>query len=390
MSTNRLSYNKFGGVLAAALLTIAGCSTDGGNESVVVAEANGGCDSCSLLGDREARIRSLENELSSRDSTIVALRSQLDSGSSATSTAVASAGAGGLFPPNAKAGECYARILLPETYSTSQERVLVKEASERFDVIPASYENTTERVLVKEESTRLEVVPAEYEMVTETVTVRPASTRIIEVPATYKTINEQVLDKPATTVWKKGSASSYGTAALSETVNATGELMCLVEVPATYKTVSRQIIDTPATTREVTEPAVTKTVERRVVSRPASTREVTIPAVYDEVTVTKLVTPASQRQIEIPAEYRTVTKRELVSAAKMEWQTVMCDINATPSNIRALQTALQEKGYNVGGVDGRLGPTTFKAVNAYAKSLGIPSGRNYVPVDLLKKLDLNI
>ncbi len=389
MSMNRLGVHKLGVAFAAALLTAAGCSSNQGNDSVVVADADGSCESCDVVSDRDARIRSLESELSSRDSTISALRSHLDN-SAGVSNAVASAGSGGLFPPNAKAGECYARILLPETYSTSEERVLVKEASERFEVVPAQYESGTERVLVKEASTRLEVVPAVYETVTETVTVRPASSRIVEVPATYKTISEQVLDKPATTVWKKGSASSYGSAALSETVNATGELMCLVEVPATYKTVKRQVIDTPASTREVTEPAVTKTVERRIVKQPASTREVTIPAVYDDVNITKLVAPASQRRIEIPAEYRTVTKRELVSPAKMEWQTVLCDINATPSNIRALQTALQQKGYSVGGVDGNLGPATLKAVNAYAKSLGIPSGRNYVPMELLKKLDLEI
>ncbi len=373
-----------------SLLVAAGCSStgmDGDNVSVV--DANEGCTNCGLLGDRDARIQSLESELSSRDSTIASLRGQLQDadGAGSSNNMVA---AGGLFPPNAKAGECYARVLTNEKYKTNEERVLVKEASERFEVIPAQYETVTERVLVKEASTRLEVIPAEYETVMETVLVKPANTRIVEVPATYKTISEQVLDKPATTVWKKGAASSFGTAALSQTVDATGELMCLVEVPATYKTVRRQVIDTPATTREVTEPEVTKQVERRKVVRPSTTREVAIPAVYDDVQITKLVKPATQRRIEIPAEYRTVTNKELVSPARMAWQTVLCDINATPSNVRALQTALQEKGYSVGGIDGRLGPTTMKAVNAYAKSLGIPSGRNYVPVELLKKLDLDI
>lgn len=383
--------NKLGLAAAIALLTVGGCSSTGNTDSVTVTDSDAGCSSCSLLGDRDSRIRTLEGELSSRDSTIASLRGQLnDAGSMAGVSGNAGAGSGGLFPPNAKSGECYARILLPETYSSSTERVLVKEASERFEVIPARYENGSERVLVKEASMRLEVIPATYETVTETVVVRPASSRVVEVPATYKTVSEQVLDKPATTVWKKGAASSYGSSALSETVNATGELMCLVEVPAVYKTVSRQVIDTPASTREVTEPAVTKVVERRVVKTPASTREVSIPAVYDDVTVTKLASPGSQKRIEIPAEYRTVTKRELVSPATMEWQTVLCDINATPSNIRALQNALQEKGYSVGGADGRLGPSTLKAVNAYAKSLGVPAGRNYVPMELVEKLGLDL
>ena len=123
---------------------------------------------------------------------------------------------------------------------------------------------------------------------------------------------------------------------------------------------------------------------------PATTREVTIPAVYDTVEVTKLVEPATQRRIEIPAEYRTVTKREVVEPAKMAWQTVLCEVNATPSMVRSLQEALDKKGYNVGGIDGQLGPSTMKAVNSYAKSLGIPQGRNYVPMELLENLGLDI
>ena len=166
--------------------------------------------------------------------------------------------------------------------------------------------------------------------------------------------------------------------------------MCLVEEPAVYKTVKRQVIDSPAGTREVAEPAVTKTVERRVVKTPASTREVTIPAVYDDVKVTKLVEPAQQRSIEIPAEYRTVTKRELVAPATMAWQSVLCAVNATSDNVTALQQALQSKGYDVGGIDGRLGPSTLRAVNSYAKSVGIGSGNNYVPTAVLEKLGLKI
>ena len=383
-----------GATLLSSLMFVGGCSST--TDSTIDAGSNvvsgDSTEMAREIDARESRIRALEQELSSRESRISALESSLDTARSTTggSTNTNLGGDGTLFPPNARAGECYARVLFPEKYRTSDERVLVKEASERFEVIPARYETVTERVLVKEASTKLEVVPAVYETVTEQVLVKPADKQIVEVPATYRTVTERVLDKPATTVWKKGSASTYGSTALSETVDATGELMCLVEVPATYKTVERRVIDTAATTRELETPAVYKTVERRVVREPAKTREVVIPAVYDTVEVTKLVEPAQQRRVEIPAEYRTVTKREIVEPARMAWQTVLCDVNATPSVVRTLQEALDKKGYNVGGVDGQLGPTTMKAVNSYAKSLGIPQGRNYVPMELLKKLDIDI
>ena len=140
----------------------------------------------------------------------------------------------------------------------------------------------------------------------------------------------------------------------------------------------------------MTTPAEYKTVERRVVKTPATTREVTIPAVYDAVEMTKLVAAAEQKRIEVPAEYRTVERRELIEPARMAWQTVLCEVNATPAVVRSLQSELDAKGFDVGGIDGKLGPATMKAVNSYAESEGIPQGRNYVPMELLARLGVNL
>jgi hypothetical protein len=123
------------------------------------------------------------------------------------------AASGDLFPPNPKAGECYARVLIPATFQTTQETMLKREASERIQVIPAEYETITEKLLVKQASTRVEVVPAVYE-----------------------TVTERVLDQPAHTVWKRGPASLHnGSGKILQVAGSqdTGELMCLVEVPAT-------------------------------------------------------------------------------------------------------------------------------------------------------------
>ena len=372
-------------LLGSAVLQ--GCAATGANTSTQSASTASG----SVNGTEQAdRIRSLESELSARQTRISALETQLRSSATASSSVGGLGSTSDLFPPNAEAGQCYARVLFPEKFETSTERVLAKEAGERIEVIPASFENGTERVLVKEATSRLEVIPATYKTVTEQVLVKPASKQVVAVPAEYRTETERVLDKPAYTVWKKGGASSFGAAAVSETTNATGELMCLVEVPATYNTVSREVLVTPAATREIMVPAEYRTVERRVVDTPASTREVDIPAEYDTVAVTKLSRPASERRIEIPAEYRNVTTRKKVSDARLEWQEVLCEVNSTPSNVRALQNALKEEGYNPGNIDGNLGPSTIRAVNRYAQSAGIPQGANYVPVEVLKRLDLDI
>jgi inosine/xanthosine triphosphate pyrophosphatase family protein len=51
---------------------------------------------------------------------------------------------GELLPPNAKPGECYARVFVPPTYKTETAQVITREASERVEIIPARYEKVTE------------------------------------------------------------------------------------------------------------------------------------------------------------------------------------------------------------------------------------------------------
>ena len=208
-------------------------------------------------------------------------------------------------------------------------------------------------------------------------------------PATFRTVTEQVLEKPAHTIWRRGPASQAGGKVLSETTTPTGEIMCLVEVPASYRTVEKQVLDTPATTREIPVPAEYRTVEREVLKTPATTREITVPAEYRTVEVTRLVEPASESKTPVPAEYRTVTRTEKVSDAELTWQQVLCDVNATTDNVRALQQALADRGFPV-SIDGRLGPRTISAVNDFASRENIPQGANYVPVEVLERLDLDL
>lgn len=371
-------------VIVSTTSVMTGCVSAGAAQTDVPIATSTATDAD--IARNNQRIASLQQELSDRNNRVASLEQKLAAGNRSASSSVDSS----LFPPNAQPGQCFARVLIPESYKSTQERVLAKEASARVEIIPAVYKTEQQRLLVKEASSRLEVIPATYENVTERVLVKMASSRIVEVPATYRTETDRVLDTPATTVWKKGSPSKFGNAVVSQSVSGTGEVMCLVEVPAVYKTVSRQVVATPAQTKEVVIPAEYKTVTRRVVKTPASTREVTIPAVYDTVEVRNVAKPASQRRIEIPAEYKTVTKTEKVAEAEMSWQSVLCSVNATPENIRELQTALDKAGYNPGGIDGALGTGTLTAVNKYAQASGIPFGDNYVPMEVLKKLRVTL
>lgn len=297
------------------------------------------------------------------------------------------------MPPNADPGECFARVLVPETTAVVTEQVIDREASFELTVVPATYETLTEQRLVREASTVYTMVPAVYETVTEVIEVEPAREERIVVPAQYETYTEQVLVREAYTTWKSGEGlygrndGADGTASASNTVAlATGELLCRVEVPAEYETVTRTRLISPETTDVRIIPAVSRTVSKEVVVEPARVAEQTIPAEYETVTRQQLVTPASEQRTEIPATYKTVEKRVVQSSGGLEWREVLCDTNATTGTIRSIQQALTDAGYS-NPVDGEFGPATLTAMESYQRANGLPIG--YLTMSTVESLGLS-
>lgn len=275
--------------------------------------------------------------------------------------------------PEANSGECYAKVLVPPVYRTDSIEVIVSEASEKQEIIPAAYTTSTERVKIKEEYSRLTAIQPEFEtkqkkiqisaaekkwvrdsldgkigvsagtladltssginvngvtpgqcfyehykpasyketeekvlitaaseelsveeaQFSETekrVMVKAASKRLIEVPAVFKTVEDKVLIEPAKSVWKKG------TGPIMRIDNATGEIMCRVDIPAVFETYKRKAIAAPALTTTVVVPAEFESVKIETVSNDA--REVRTP---------------------VPAQFDTVTKTERVAASSIKW-----------------------------------------------------------------------
>ncbi len=272
------------------------------------------------------------------------------------------------LPPNAKAGQCYARVLLPATYETTTEIVELSPATARVEVSKPRYEWVEEQVTVREASTRLEVVPATYEWVEEEVVVKPATFELAEVPAEYEWVEEQIEVSPARTVWKKGRGP------VEKVDDATGEIMCLVEEPAKYETVRKRVLKSAATTRKIEIPAVTKLNKKRVMKSGPTTQEVEIPAKYKTVRVQKLVEPAKETKIEIPAKTEELTRRTVTSEAKLEWREILCETNIRAGTVQALQRALKDAGHNPGPIDGVVGRETLAAVASYQQKKGLPTG----------------
>ena len=327
--------------------------------------------------------------------------------------------------PNAKPGECYVKVIHPAVYRTEQVKKLVKEASERIEivppvykavkvhvasedlqeVVPAVYETVKERVMVKPATTRLEIVPAVYENVEEKVMVKPASKKAIDVPAVFENVTEKKLVHEAYTYWKPGTSTS-----IQKIDEKSGQIMCLVEVPAEYQTVTSSVLKTPASVRYEDIPAEYQTVTRSVLKTPATTRTVEVPAEYTEQEVTKLVkpattvtktvpvdymrevmtevTPATEKRVPVPAEYATVDEQVLVSPADEHWSQILCDVNATPEKIMEIQTALKTAGFDPGPIDGNLSNETMAAVDAYQKAKSL-SEDGYLTMETVKALGVS-
>lgn len=274
-----------------------------------------------------------------------------------------------LPPATAKAGECYAKVLVPATYRTTSEQVLTHEGGVQYSKTPAVYQNVTKQVLIEEESYSLSITPATYTTVEETVLVQPAQVVKTVVPATFRTESKQVLISAARVVWKAGRG------AYEKIDSATGDIMCRVEIPAKYKTLTQQVVANPAQTLEKTIPAKYTTVTKRVMATPPSAERKVIPARYKTVTIKELVTVESFNAVKTEPRYTTIEKSELVGSESVQWRQILCETNTTPQVVMNIQKALVREGYNLGTQpNGNYGPATKAAIRKYQLDNSLPTG----------------
>lgn len=356
--------------ICIAMAMLIGCASSGGNYSLSKYET--------MLKEKNKEIDKLRTENREKSNVIDVYNKELSISNRAAADAERrareaealadmSGSEGGLFPPNAKSGECWARAFVEPTYQTYTEQVLKHGASESLEIIPAKYQWVEEKVLVKEASERMEIIPAEYAWAEEKVLVSPASNKLVEIPARYEMQEEKVLVKAAHTIWKKGRGP------IEKIDNSTGEIMCLVEVPAVYNTVKKRVMISPPATKEMFIPAEYKTIKKRVMSKPPRERRISIPAEYNIVKVRKLVTPAREHRTSIPAEYQTVARTEKTSDGHMEWRRILCETNVSSDIIKRVQLNLRSTGHEPGRIDGVIGLHTGAALKSYqrANNLGV-------------------
>ena len=314
--------------------------------------------------------------------------------------------------------------IIPAVTTETEQRVVATEAYTEYQTVPATYRTVTETVVVKPATTRRVTVPAVYATETEQVLVREAHTVwkrgaplpsekvipgslhmiatgevlcLVEVPAEYRTITRQVVK-------------------VAETTRD-------IPVPAETTTVTRQVIDQPARVIEHVVPATYKTVRVTTVTTPERTETINIPATYTTVTKQRLVSqsgfqwrevdcrpesgapstsnlgygpqqpqlpppppprplppppPPPQRQpssFVAPPPARSVQTSSLSRTTTTTTTTTTSSGFAGDSMVRAMQVALQAKGYYRGPADGLLTTTTQDAMVRFQRDAKLTPGR---------------
>jgi len=281
-----------------------------------------------------------------------------------------------LVPPNAKAGECYAKVVIPAKYKSVEEKVLIQEASEKISIIPAQYKWSEKKIEITPASKKLIATPAQYKKIVKNVEVKqtirtwrtslkhnaPPVSKEILVAAKIKGVD---LKNTVPQTCFKEYYTPERFKSVTEKIVTQEEREKIQIVPAKYETVEKTIEIKPAYKKTITVPATYefkeekilvekaktvwkkgvnpaqklngatgeimclikipakyKTIKKRVIKTPASVKILEVPAVTTKVKVKKLISEATTKTITLPAITQTIQKKELDTKSEFIWKRV--------------------------------------------------------------------
>jgi len=244
-----------------------------------------------------------------------------------------------LLPPDAAPGKCYVQKFYPPVYRQESLQVPIRDGHKTFKVTPAVFET----------------VPL-------SVTVRDAFDDIVLNPPQFDTVDITVETAPGHNVW------TYG---------------CCDQPPPRHTHSgpwpwSKPCCDEPAPKPQAcgnaclkAVPPESKTFKKTRLVRDGTTQVAPQAAEVQTVMVRKLRTPPRREEVVVPPEFLTVTIKRLVSAGELKWEEGYC--KKYTCDPRELQSALKDRGFFAGPVNGQPDETLTKAMNAFraANGLGI-------------------
>ncbi|MEE2802403.1 MAG: OmpA family protein [Bacteroidota bacterium] len=228
------------------------------------------------------------------------------------------------LPTNPEPGKCYVRCTTPDVYENEEVSIQSTPAYKKLRVVPATYETVTERVLVKEASKKLRVIPATYKTETRSYVKKQAGSTISIVPASFGKSTETIEIKPAYAQWEM---SSVPPAECTSSNPDDCRYWCYKGYPAEYQTVSVTTLTNDASFNRTAVPEQMGTYTVRVVDQPARVEEIEIPAEYANITKTILKSDASTTEETVPSTSKTITREVLKQKGGLTvWSEVDCKL----------------------------------------------------------------
>lgn len=203
------------------------------------------------------------------------------------------------LPANPIPGKCYIKCITKDEFKEVTETIQTFPSYKKLTVVPATYRTIEEKVLVKEAGKRTTVIPATYKTVEEKMLLKEASKTQTMVAATFKTVEDRMLVKEAA---KK-----------------------LIVIPATYKTVEERIMSKEAYKKMVFKPATFKTEEEKVLAKEAVKRLTASPQTYSTVDVPYLAKQAITGLDVIPAKFSKDARTFVTKEKSGKWEYTMLE-----------------------------------------------------------------
>ena len=288
------------------------------------------------------------------------------------------------MPPQAKPGQCFARVLVQATYRSENMPVVIRDAHESVQVSEPVFKSEIKSFPISDEYKEYVVTPPTFRTEQQKIVVRPAHERLRASPAVIGTRPVTVVIREPRLVWRPGSKGSE----VRRIDAATGEVFCLVEEPAKTAVMQREVQITPAQISRERIPALEEIIERRVLVTPAAVREVLVRAEAKELKIQTLVEPAREIRTKVEARTGSMQRQVEVTPERYEWVPVVCvDTPEGKHSIQAVQRALAARKLYSGPIDGIIGPKTKQALAAFQRANGLP-GQGSLTVATARALGL--
>jgi len=286
--------------------------------------------------------------------------------------------------PEARVGQCFARVLIPATYEKVAQEVVTADAYERATVTQAQFAARQQQVVTRDAYKRYVVREPVFRAESQTIVTRPAYERLVVVPGTMGTRTETVQIREPRLVWRPG----HNLSGIRRMDPSTGDVFCLVEEPGKTQVISRTVVTSPETVRRETVPAEVRTVARHVLVEPARVEEIAVPAVAENIVVHELTAPATSSRVAVGETRGRIYREVIATPERYEWIPVVCDTKVTPATVHAIQRALAQRGLYRGPIDGIIGPMTQDALKRFQAANGI-AHNGYLSVETLQKLGVS-